>query len=296
MKSFIIILIINIFILDVNSQENKFFYNETDYLTYLVYGNGSTNLIFLHGFGSSKNSWDDFYPLFDTSKYTLYLIDLKGFGNSSIPKDKKYSIGDHAEIISKFINTNVSNDYFLIGHSYGGTISLFLANFNALNRQPNGLILLDCAAYNIKTPFFINYLKTPCFNQFMYLITTPKSRAKYTLKRIVEKNNLSQRIIDRYTISYTGKRKKYSFIKSAKQMIPKNYEELIAAYNDIKIPTLIIWGKQDKVLSIEQGSLLTKQITNSKLFIIENCGHIPQEEKPIITFEIVIKFLKTYLE
>lgn len=277
--------------MNIYAQEQRFYYNQKDYITYVKRGTGSTSIIFLHGYGASKNSWDDFYPLFDTLKYSLYLIDLKGFGNSSIPKDNKYSINDNEEIISLFINSNISNDYYLIGHSLGGGVSLILTKSGHLNQYPKALILLDCAAYNANTPFFINYLKTPCINQLIYFFTTSKMRAYFSLKKIVNRDNFSQKILNRYIESGKGKHKKYSFIKTAKQIVPKNYEEFIAFYDKIAIPTLIIWGNQDRILSIEQGKLLSKQIIHSKLETIENCGHIPHEEKPIETFEIVNEFL-----
>src|SRR6185503_20508123 len=98
----------------------------------------------------------------------------------------------------------------------------------------------------------------------------PKMRANFSLKRIVKRENFSQKILNRYIESYTGKRKKYSFIKTAKQTVPKNYEKLIASYGNITIPTLIVWGKHDRILSIEQANLLAKQIINSKLETIED--------------------------
>src|ERR1035437_300443 len=110
--------------LKTKSQDLKFLYNEKDYITYEKHGTGSTSLIFLHGFGASKNSWYDFYNFFDSLKYTSYLIDLKGFGNSSIPKDNKYSLQDNAMIITSFINQNIKSDYLIIGHSYGGGVAL----------------------------------------------------------------------------------------------------------------------------------------------------------------------------
>lgn len=277
--------------MDIKAQEQKFYYDKNEYLTYIKKGSGPTALICLHGFGASKNSWDDIYPLFDTSKYTLYLIDLKGFGNSSKPNDNKYSLKNNEEIITQFINSNVTNNYILIGHSYGGGISLLLTNSLKLDHKPIALILIASAAYNTGTPFFIRYLRTPILNQLIYLVSTPKIRANFTLKHIFAKANLSSKIVNRYIYSYTGKNKKYTYIKSAQQIRPVNYEELIASYSNIKIPTIIIWGDHDEVISINQGKLLSKQITSSSLKIIENCGHVPQEEKPNETFEIISKFL-----
>jgi len=290
MKNYLILIIVLI-ALNIKAQEQKFYYNNTDYITFIKKGSGSTSLVYLHGFGISKNSWGDFYPLFDTTKYTSYLIDLKGFGNSSIPKDNKYSVNEHKKILIKFIDSIITQNYYLIGHSYGGGVALLLTTSKKLINKPKLLILMDCAAYNIDTPFFLKYLQKSFLNNTIYVFSTPKMRAKFILKKAVNKENYTKKILNRYTESFKGKRKKYSFTKSAQQITPDNYKQIIADYSKIKIPVLIIWGKQDMILSVKQGELLSTQIKNSELKIIDNCGHIPQEEKPIITYEIVKTFI-----
>lgn len=274
--------------MNINAQNKKFYYSDSCFISYSEIGQGKTNLIFLHGFGASMNSWDDIKGKFNTDEFKLYLIDLKGFGGSSIPKDNNYSILEQSSIVSGFINKVIDSNYFIIGHSYGGGVALLLPPL--LKVSPNGLILIDCAAYNLNTPFFINYLKNSISNKFMYCVS-PRFRARYTLKRILYKENYSEKLVDRYEKSFKGKNKRYSFIKAAKQIMPANYEELIASYNLIKIPTLIIWGKQDNVLSIEQGKLLSNQIKSSQFKTIDSCGHVPQEEKPEETYEIINEFL-----
>ena len=68
--------------------------------------------------------------------------------------------------------------------------------------------------------------------------------------------------------------------------------ELVAKYKDINVPTLIIWGRQDKIISPEAGTLLDQDIPNSILKWIDQCGHVPQEEKPEGTVPLVLDFLR----
>ncbi|MFN3330243.1 MAG: alpha/beta fold hydrolase, partial [Pyrinomonadaceae bacterium] len=57
-------------------------------------------------------------------------------------------------------------------------------------------------------------------------------------------------------------------------------------------PTLIIWGEDDKVVNIRNAYKLYDSILHSKLVIFKNCGHIPQEEKPVDFTEVVASFIK----
>jgi len=61
----------------------------------------------------------------------------------------------------------------------------------------------------------------------------------------------------------------------------------------IQAPTLIIWGRQDALLPLESGERLHRDIQNSTLKVIDQCGHIPQEERPEITVSEIATFLQT---
>ena len=59
----------------------------------------------------------------------------------------------------------------------------------------------------------------------------------------------------------------------------------------IKIPTLIIWGVEDKVIPMEHAEIFRKNIAGSKLVKIERAGHAPFVEKPSVVFDLIRRFL-----
>ena len=83
---------------------------------------------------------------------------------------------------------------------------------------------------------------------------------------------------------------KHALLETGKQIIPPNIDELTARYQAINVPTLIIWGKQDKIINPIVGDLLDQAIPNSTLKWIDQCGHVPQEEMPEATV-LVLDFL-----
>ena len=85
---------------------------------------------------------------------------------------------------------------------------------------------------------------------------------------------------------------KYALLKAAQQAIPEGFEGWIAKYPTISVPTLILWGEFDTVIPVEIGEMLDAAIPCSKLTTIPNTGHIPQEETPIPTIELIKDFLK----
>jgi len=88
------------------------------------YGNGNP-IIALHGLGGTLYSWRELKGRFPN--HQLILLDLKGAGNSPKPHDKHYAIRDQADLILKFIRDSNLNNLTLMGNSYGGAVSLFLA-------------------------------------------------------------------------------------------------------------------------------------------------------------------------
>jgi pimeloyl-ACP methyl ester carboxylesterase len=96
-----------------------------------------------------------------------------------------------------------------------------------------------------------------------------------------------------YAAPFAAPGGKYALLETGKQIIPPDIDELTTRYKEINVPTLIIWGKQDKIISPQAGELLSQAIPNSTLKWIDQCGHVPQEEKPEETVPLVLEFLRS---
>ena len=83
-----------------------------------------------------------------------------------------------------------------------------------------------------------------------------------------------------------------ALLQVAKQAVPDNFEELTSQYPSINVPTLIVWGREDRVIPLSIGEMLDDDIPDSRLVLLEQAGHVPQEEKPEETIEAIAKFLK----
>jgi pimeloyl-ACP methyl ester carboxylesterase len=264
-------------------------------INYEMIGYGEKKIVLLHGFGTSLHTWDDIKELFPKDEFTLYLIDLKGFGNSSKPEDDKYTIQEQSLIVKQFIKDINTDSLYLIGHSFGGAVAL-VTQISLLKENSktkiSKLILIDCLAYMQDMPVFMEYLRTPLLNELSFIVPN-KLRAEYILGKIFyDKSMITQKLIDRYAACYDGDGFAYTFITSAVQLSPLGYEEIIKAYKNITTPCLIIWGKNDRILSVDNGIRLSKELPEATLEIINGCGHVPQEEKSAATFEKIYAFIK----
>ncbi|MCL4547128.1 MAG: alpha/beta hydrolase [Bacteroidetes bacterium] len=270
-------------------------YADNIHINYEMIGYGNKTIVLLHGFGASLHTWDDIKELFPKDEFTLYLIDLKGFGNSSKPEDDKYTIQEQSKIVEQFIKDINTDSLYLVGHSFGGAVAL-LTQISLLNEKSktkiSKLVLIDCLAYAQDMPAFIEYLRTPILNKLTFLLPN-KYRAEYILDNIFyDKDLVNEKLIDRYSAFFDGDDLEYSFITSAEQIDQIGNKQIMDDYKNIPTACLIIWGKNDLVLPVENGIRLSKELPNARLEIINECGHVPQEEKPGVTFKKIYAFIK----
>ena len=261
-------------------------------LYYETYGSGDP-MVFLHGLGASIYTWRKVKePLAESNK--LFLIDLKGFGQSPKPRDDRYSITEQADLVYQIILEQDLRNLTVVGNSYGGAVSLLLA-IRLCAENPNRLsklILIDSAGYNKSIPWYVTLLRTPIIGWLLVHLASNKTLAKTVLNESYYNDALiTSAEIDAYASPLGMKNGKYALLKAAKQAIPEGFEGWIAKYPTISVPTLILWGEFDTVIPLEIGEMLDAAIPCSQLTTIPNTGHVPQEETPIPTIELIKDFL-----
>jgi pimeloyl-ACP methyl ester carboxylesterase len=269
-----------------------FQYSPTVSINYETHGTGATPILLLHGFAGSLETWRDIQPLLEDS-FTLYMIDLKGAGLSSKPRDANYTIDAQAQIVESFIAHLDLTNVVLVGHSYGGGVALMTTI--RLQRTPPSplarLILIDGAAYPQKLPFFMkavnNTLLKAIINQF-----PAHTRASIALKRtFFDPSKVTDERIDRTARFMDVPGAHYALAQTARQLIPDDMAAFISALPTIQLPTLILWGKNDHVIPLATGQRLQEDIPGAVLEILPNCGHLPHQELPAATAQIIRRFL-----
>ena len=81
----------------------------------------------------------------------------------------------------------------------------------------------------------------------------------------------------------------YSVLASARHW---NANRIQADAHVVNQPTLLIWGENDRIIPVRHGQNLYDAMLNSRLVVIKNCGHLPQEEKSERFVELVVEFCR----
>ena len=285
-----------LFLQKILSQKETFryYYSENDFIYYEVFGKGPNNLLLIHGFACSHLNWYEMIPYISGENVKIIVPDMKGFGESSKPRDESYTYQDHSKIIFSLIQKLNLINLTLIGHSYGGGIALMLTLNQSVQKYLKRLILIDSASFRDSLPLFVKILSIRYINYFiMNLLTANKQTVKVAVKRIFHnKDKVSNAILNYYRPYFYQKKSRYSYIKTVKYIIPDEYDHIISEYQKIPFPTLIIWGESDPVIPLDFGIRLHKLINGSQLKIIEKCGHVPMEEFPVETASLINTFIQ----
>jgi pimeloyl-ACP methyl ester carboxylesterase len=256
-----------------------------------VRGDGDP-ILCLHGLGANLYSWRHFITPFSQS-HKLILVDFKGSGKSPKPLDTAYSIEDKANDIYDLILEENLAKLTLVGNSLGGAVALLVAI--RLSKENPGrlskLVLVDSAGAKQLLPVHLRLLRSFLGTAILYF--APSSLAALMTLRMCyyDRKKIAWADVQAYAAPFATAEGRYALLQTARNCIPPNADELISELRTITVPTLIVWGRQDKVIPLKVGERLRQLLPNSTLEVLEQCGHIPQEEKPEETVALISKFL-----
>jgi pimeloyl-ACP methyl ester carboxylesterase len=251
-------------------------------------------ILLLHGLATSSYTWHAIIP--DLAKnHRVIAIDLRGFGASDKPIDDHYSIQDQSETVAAFIEQENLQDLTIIGHSFGGGVTLSLALKAAAEPRPRirNIVLVDTIAYRQPMPVFFKLFQVPMVADVSMTLVPPEVQAAQGLRlAYFDPDKISAQDVAEYASTLYSPAAKHALSKTIEKIMPDNIDEIAERYNTIKLPTLILWCERDKVVPVRLGRRLQRAMPAAELTVFAECGHMPQEEKPNDTLGAIQAFLK----
>ncbi len=247
---------------------------------------GASTIIFIHGFPLNKAMWNK--QVEDLKgNFRLIAYDIRGHGDTK-PGDDDFSIELFAKDLLSMMDALKIDKAILCGFSMGGYIAL-----NAIENYPerfNALLLCDtdCAAdlseakeRRMKT---IESIKEKGVEQY----------AQESLKKLFAPISFLKQIeeitIVREMIMQTSEQSLFKTLHAL-----ANRSESCTKLHKIKVPVLIMVGKDDEITPPAVALSMHKKILNSTIHIIDHTGHLSNMENPIQFNNQLKKFLKTII-
>jgi len=232
-------------------------------INYVDYGEGTNTLVFLHGWGQNIAMMK---PIADPfcKEYRIIILDLPGFGESTEP-DSVWSLYDYVEMLHTFLEELKVTDPILLGHSFGGKISLLYGT-----------------KYSVKK---IVTFGSPYKREVQKI--SMKTKVLKGLKKVPVVNKL-----EGFAKKHIGSTD-YKNASPLMRAVLVNHVNLDISnqLNKIKAPTLLIWGTLDKEVPLEQAYELEKLISDAGVVEFPNCTHYAYLENLAGTINVLRNFL-----
>jgi pimeloyl-ACP methyl ester carboxylesterase len=241
-----------------------------------VIGQGP-HVLLLHGWGRTHA---DFLPIAERlSKegFACHVLDLPGFGDSEMPR-AAWDVPRYAEFVRAYMDTAQLDAVTLIGHSFGGRISIVLAA--DCPGRVNKVVLVSSAG--------------------LQLPPSPKMRLYYASRKIIF-GMLRLPLLNRFepgVRQWFWERYASDDLKAARSsgheaifraVIAQDLRDYAAR---IKAPTLLIWGDMDSETPLRYGQIFEQIIPDAGLVVVEGAGHDAHLQRPDFFVRVISVFLQ----
>lgn len=233
-------------------------------INFLDYGNKKgDSIVLLHGWGQNIQMMQMLGEPFK-DKYRIIIVDFPGFGSSPEPKEVM-DVDGYTKIIEELLKKLKVENPILIGHSFGGRVSVKYASRNKVKK----LILLSPALRGHDK----KGLKTKVL-KFMKTVPGIKN-------------------LESWAKNHIGSRDYKAASPIMKQVLVKTVnEDLSSDAMKIKAPTILIYGDMDDEVPEEDTKEYEKLIDDCGLIMYEGCTHYAYLERLNQTINIIGNFIK----
>ena len=230
-------------------------------------------VLLLHGWGCTGEIFKHIASVLSTA-YTTYSFDFPGFGASGEPTEV-WGVEKYTQMVEAFVRENGIERPALMGHSFGGRVSIVFASRNEVSR----LVLVDAAGVKPKRPLKY-YWKVYTFKAMKWLCNTflPKEKAQ----AVIDSRRKGAGSSD-----YNNASPMMRAILS--KVVNEDLTHLMPA---IKAPTLLFWGNLDTATPLSDAKTMERLIPDAGLVVAHGTGHFSFLENQGLFTAVIKNFFK----
>lgn len=244
-------------------------------------------IVLLHGTSDSLHTWDGWTRELSRQRRVIR-FDLPGFGLTGPEPADNYSIARYVRFVRAMLDALGVRACVLGGNSLGGQIAWEVAL--AAPDQVRRLVLVDAGGYDFRpedVPIGFRLARLTLVRRaFEYLL--PRGLIQASVRNVYgDPSRVVPELVDRYydMALRAGNRRALGFRLDAALASDVSRLRFLAA------PTLVIWGGRDRLIPPVWGRRFAQDIPGAELVVFDALGHVPQEEDPAQTVQVVRRFL-----
>ncbi len=229
-------------------------------------------ILMLHGWMNAVDSFDEITKRLHNS-HRIIRVDLPGFGGTERPQDS-WDVGKYASFVAHFIEKIGLGTYALVGHSFGGRITIKGASEGIL--RPSRIILIGAAGIPRKRTLYHKLLTALAKIAKFFTAIPPLS---------IWRQQIRKKVYERIGSDYfLAGRLSDIYLKVIK-------EDLSVHATNISVPTLLLWGENDTATPVADGKKFATLVKGSILKTYPNVGHFVHQERPDEVVAEIKKFV-----
>lgn len=258
------------------------------FISYVEAGNGSP-LVLIHGIPVWGYVWHGIYSEL-TRTHRVLIPDLPGFGFSDKADCFDRSIAAQARMIDAWLDQLGISHATIIGHDIGGGVALRMAT--RFPERVDRLIVMNTVCYD-SWPI-----------ELMLQFGHPEAHRKLSaslavrlLRQVLKRgfaSSLNRNILEGLLAPYTTETGKLSLIRNAAALNTNLTTEITHLLPALKIPTLVLWGEDDRFQPVHYGERLTGDIYGSRLIRVKDARHFVMWDQPELVTKHVLDFLEKH--
>ena len=257
---------------------------------YIVEGklDDSLPIVFIHGTSASLYTWDTLSSLLKANK-KIIRFDLPAFGLTGPNRLNQYNFNFYNQFIDEFLLKLNVTKCIVAGNSLGGSIAWNYAL--ASPDKVKQLILLDASGYpkkDEKGSLGFKLAAIPVLNQALKHISPISLIRKSLEDAFYNKAFVTEKMVQQYHDMLLREGNRAAVLELFQHPMKPDATKI----KTITQPTLIIWGKEDQLISYANAALFKQDIQDSRVLVLDKVGHIPMEEAPNQVATAILEFIK----
>lgn len=253
-------------------------------------------VVLIHGLAGSSLTWRSVLPAL-AEDYDVIAPDLLGHGESAKPMGD-YSLGAMASGLRDLLAILGVESATIVGQSFGGGVAMQLAYQHP--ELCDRLVLVGSGGLGREVSWMLRVLSLPGAEQLMPIVfPRPMAALGDTVSRFLHRRGLRAPLLNEMWRSYAslaGAENRKAFVRTMRGVIDPGGQTVSALdrlYLAAGVPTLVIWGEQDRIIPVDHAHTAHAAIPGSRLAILEGVGHFPHAEAPDLFVTTLREFLAT---
>ena len=245
-------------------------------------------VVLIHGFGGSSYSWRHLVPTLAT-RYEVVAPDLNGFGWTERPSEPEaYTLEGQPALVLGVLDALGIASAHVVGHSYGGGLALWLAARHP--ERVRSLVLVDST---LPTYSVARRKRVARFRPFVSLALRSVLLRHSFVRRGLMRSVADPELVTEELVEAYAERLRVEGAVDAYQGLtaPVSGPQPRVDLAEIRQPTLVVWGADDRLLDARVGEEAARMIPAARFLLLARCGHLPMEEQPEELARAVLDFL-----